>query len=657
MKYSLVGIITAATLAALPIFPRFGFLYGATGPKAFLITGLVVILGMFAAGLLAGKKRISFPLYSPLLLALVCFLLVQTIASFLGVYPEHSLLGDLTRSTGVIFLAYAGALSIFTAFLLSVDDWSLVRRAVLISSGFVALLIWVGVDGLGFGGNVLGVDFAERGLTFGNETYAAMYLLLGGLFGSIELARGERRLWKNLSIISIIVIATSPIIFNASALLSFDGNLEDLGSLIGTSRASSVTLLGTLAFLGVWWGSSKILRKGGQKIFKSVLAAAAAAVILTASVAHLIPGGPIQSLLSDRTTQARFIAWEAVLPAVAERPLSGWGPDNFDFVFEKQFNSSLYLKEGKTEVWFDKAHNPVIETLVTSGAIGVLAGVLVVLTYLYVVVKAYKAKRINETEAVLLGIIPIAHFVQLQTAFNTVTSYALLAVISGYVLSLDKQVLLGWSLEIRKRIAVLVLLVCGVVFTYSFVFDLPRQASLTPSLNEGNNEVRRDLINLSLSRTSDFEALRRSSTLFTESVFEKIKVDNSGSEVKAAAREYLAQYLAAYERYLVEQPSHYRARMHYAYLLLLDTEWGGNRAQDAADIIRESYKLSPENPLTYVLDIMARAYLDDYEGAGRVMQLLKAKLPSIRLTQDTEIWLTKQIEIAPRHSFLIIGNL
>lgn len=657
MKYSLAGIITAGTIAFLPFFPRFGFIYGALGPKALLVTALVLALGLLSLAQLMRKGKISIPSLNLLAYSLIGFLVVQIAASLLGLYPEHSLLGDLTRSTGVVFLLNIVFLAFFTATLLTSEDWVLVRRGVLISSGLVALLTWIGIDGMGFEGKLLWFDFAEEGLTFGNETYAAMYLLLGALFGSVDLVRTSHKQWKRLSIAILAVIATSPMMFNASALLSAIGESTNLANFIGSSRASSITLVAVACFLAMWMLFSRIVKGNLGKVLKIASAFAVVLGVVCISVIHLIPDGPIQRQLSDRTTQARFITWEAVLPAILERPILGWGPDNFDLVFENNFDDSLYLKEGKLEVWFDKAHNPIIETLITTGTIGLLSGIALVLAYISVVYGAYRARKITEAEALLLATLPIAHFMQLQTAFNTVTSYALLAVIGGYVLSLDKTTTLDRTFKARRVLVITIAAICGLSFIYNFVYDLPRQASIASSLQENNFEARAQLVDFALSRTSDFEALHRSSALFSESVFDRIKQEGSSSETKAMARQYLAQYLAAYEDYLEVQPNHYRARMHYAYLLLLDTEWGGNRAQDAAAIVQSSYDLSHENPLTYVLDVMARAYLGDYAGAESVLKTLKANLPSIQLTKDTESWLVKQREIAPKHSFLIIGNL
>ena len=140
-------------------------------------------------------------------------------------------------------------------------------------------------------------------------------------------------------------------------------------------------------------------------------------------------------------------------------------------------------------------------------------------------------------------------------------------------------------------------------------------------------------------------------------MFDQLERANSTDEVASQARGYLAQYLTAYERYFEKEPDHYRARMHYAYLLILDADWGGDRANEALEVVQNSYELSPQNPTTYVVEIMARAYLADFTGAEGILAELKTLSPSITLTKDTEAWLAKQKQIAPRHSFLRISNI
>ncbi len=82
---------------------------------------------------------------------------------------------------------------------------------------------------------------------------------------------------------------------------------------------------------------------------------------------------------SSYTVQTRFWAWEAGLNGWQESPktiLFGWGPENFNIPFSKNFNPNFYVGPG-SETLFDRAHNMFVEILVTMGVVGFAAYVAI----------------------------------------------------------------------------------------------------------------------------------------------------------------------------------------------------------------------------------------------------------------------------------------
>ncbi len=78
---------------------------------------------------------------------------------------------------------------------------------------------------------------------------------------------------------------------------------------------------------------------------------------------------------SSYTVQTRFWAWQAGLKGWQESPktiLLGWGPENFNIPFSKNFNPNFYVGPG-SETLFDRAHNMFVEILVTMGVVGFAA--------------------------------------------------------------------------------------------------------------------------------------------------------------------------------------------------------------------------------------------------------------------------------------------
>ena len=73
--------------------------------------------------------------------------------------------------------------------------------------------------------------------------------------------------------------------------------------------------------------------------------------------------------LSDHTTQTRLATWNAALRGFYDKPIFGWGMENFYQVFDKYFPTVIYDKEDAV-VWFDRPHNIIIQYASEGGAVG-----------------------------------------------------------------------------------------------------------------------------------------------------------------------------------------------------------------------------------------------------------------------------------------------
>jgi len=66
---------------------------------------------------------------------------------------------------------------------------------------------------------------------------------------------------------------------------------------------------------------------------------------------------------------ARFMAWGAAVDAFMERPVLGWGPNNFEFAYNKYYQPEYFGYPWST-TRYDNAHNVVLNTLAEQGAVG-----------------------------------------------------------------------------------------------------------------------------------------------------------------------------------------------------------------------------------------------------------------------------------------------
>jgi O-antigen ligase len=66
---------------------------------------------------------------------------------------------------------------------------------------------------------------------------------------------------------------------------------------------------------------------------------------------------------------SRFISSEAGVRAFLQRPLLGWGPENFEVAFDRFAEPSWFIQSPRL---LDQAHNKIVEELTTKGALGAL---------------------------------------------------------------------------------------------------------------------------------------------------------------------------------------------------------------------------------------------------------------------------------------------
>lgn len=655
------GVAVALFAFVLPFVTSRELFYGAINAKYFYIVGATSLLALLFCSWVIRGRHVVFFRGRKLLFLLGILLAVSLASSFLGVYLERSLFSDILRSSGVQFLICIGLLSWVAAELLTKSDWILVRRAIAASSTLLALATILGAQGLGFSGRILTVNLDIVGATLANETFTGAYLLLGLIITIIELSTTAQGRTRALLGAAAAIQFFSPLLFGAKALLGADVN--GAFSLVGTARASSVTAILFLVYLV---GLFLIRYFGVERRFAKALLSWS--VLWFAGLALLVgllfvPGSFVQEAYVAESTKARLIVWGSGFEAFKDRPLFGWGPENFRYGFAKHFNNELYLQENIGEIWFDRAHNLVIDTLVATGLVGMAALLFLWGYFVYVCARAARAGLISSTEAHLWGALVVAHFFQLQTSFDTVATYTLMGIVLGYGIWLER------SLHSKNnsvppvpfaRLATALFIGAFSVGSLFFVFgEHARQKALYRVFITKDSVARQEFLREALSRESNFETARFAFASLRTGFFEKI-AKASREEVKtlvATTMPELALYEAYFRAYVAENPDDYRARVNLSYLLLFQTSLGENKIVEARPLIEGSYELSPANPITYVLDGVAHLYSGNLKVARERIEAAVALNPEAPFSKDMLTYLSRQEAKFPSISVLDLKNL
>jgi O-antigen ligase/Flp pilus assembly protein TadD len=203
------------------------------------------------------------------------------------------------------------------------------------------------------------------------------------------------------------------------------------------TRGALVGFAGSLLLLSgiyLWVGPSRRWRLvcGGMILFVIL----APAVVLINRGSTWVRNHPTllrYTMLSsqDATAEVRLMAWKASTHAILDRPLLGWGPENFKNAFDLHFPGEIYHSL-LGEVWEDRAHNLVMDVGVTTGMVGLalylgLHGLIIVFLWRHWV------RTKDFADSLMLAALLVAYFVQGLFTFDTINSDVIRLLILAYI--------------------------------------------------------------------------------------------------------------------------------------------------------------------------------------------------------------------------------
>ena len=141
------------------------------------------------------------------------------------------------------------------------------------------------------------------------------------------------------------------------------------------------------------------------------------------------------------TTSTWGSAWRGFL----DRPLLGWGPENFSAVFDKYFDPRHFVPGEQSQTWFDRAHSVFFDYLATTGIVGLLSylGMFAVFFWQF-----FKRARLRERSSAgaldtrrvvqngLLFALPVAYLVQGAALFDVLPIFINLMLLFGFAVFL-----------------------------------------------------------------------------------------------------------------------------------------------------------------------------------------------------------------------------
>jgi O-antigen ligase/tetratricopeptide (TPR) repeat protein len=408
----------AMLILAAPLLVNSNFIFPTVFPKHIFFRVIMLILLVAGAWYFLERdrrpKKNNFIFY-----AILFFLVVQIVAAVAGVNFRHSLWGNFERMDGLINLFFlVGYYFILQSVFIDKSDWLRLFRINLFFS--LVLVIYALIQN--------GVEIAQNNWSnIGNSAFLGFYLLLNIFIVAIAWRLDKVKNWRIFYIVM--------------------GMIELVVMLLAASRAPILAGLAGLLVVGALYSL-----KANKKV-KWIFTGGVLAVIIFGGVIVAARDTEVISKINflnrlthisyqDVTTNNRLLIWQNGWEAFLERPVLGYGMENFVFAVDKYYNPLI------SEQWFDRAHNFVVDYLVSSGIIGLISYLLM---FLAVVYYGWQIRKKDQLLGSLIIGLVTAYLGTMFFVFDVINSWLLIMVILAFVGWLHSNYCLDEKIKIESQ--------------------------------------------------------------------------------------------------------------------------------------------------------------------------------------------------------------
>ncbi|KKW23520.1 MAG: Tetratricopeptide TPR_2 repeat protein [Parcubacteria group bacterium GW2011_GWA2_51_12] len=429
---SLKGILYALLLMPLLVWSGFLFPFITTKILYFRILVDIALIIYFVLALQYPEIR---PRWNWLQRAVWIYLGVAFVASVFGVDFSHSIMGTVERGEGLIsVLHFVIYFTILSSVLRTDREW----YRYLFTTGVMILLMavygFIQLQCFGFdssaGNSICGLLLPTQGqrisATIGNAAFFAGFILFG-VFLSYYLSRQTQSRFQK---------------YFLWAAAFFELYIVFESRTRGAVLAAAAGII-IFALFGLF-KSRSIKFRAISLIAIGLLVAAGLTVYYNRDAGWIKKSNTLERLATisptDITTQSRFDTWGASWKALQDRPILGYGYENYNIAFNKYFPPRIFKDQG-SQIWFDRAHDIVFDIALTSGFAGLavyLAIFIICAVYLF---KLFRRPEVDWTGPAALMVLLAVYFLQNVFVFDTQATYLMFFLVLAFVASLHTKFL------------------------------------------------------------------------------------------------------------------------------------------------------------------------------------------------------------------------
>jgi len=612
------------------------------------------------------------PKINPLIIIVFLYLLVFGLATAFGLDPTRSFWSKFERMTGFLMQLHLGAffLALSNTFKKK-SDWN----SIFLVSTFFSTLMSIYFLCVKYGINVFNTLLKYStwgGVTLGNSSFLATYLMFNcfliiylisqfakdsnrKIFSWEEISKSGWLFWlSSAGIVAwcVFTLKQTGIYFSiflvfltiALAMLSFLSHriylflifiLNFWALFYSGGRAALASFFGGLAIIFLLWLAFNHKNVQIRKIGKITIV-----VFAIFSIWFLSSILEDNSYLSNEFIKsgggARLLIWKNIIPAIWQKPLLGYGPENFELVFYKYFNPKLFLVEYGGEVWFDRAHNIIIDTLISTGILGLLSYLSLFLGTSYLLWKKYNKDNQYFWEFSIISGLLAAYFVQNLTVFDMVTSYMMFFLVLAFAGSLINQndqenISEKEDISPTKVFGIILVIAMFGSWIYNFaVLPYKSNSAIVQLLQENNPNQR---IILYKEGNKSHIGFYQQRDYLCETVNNIMQSNQYNAQQKALFKEEADMFIQEHQKTISEAPTDYRAYIRLGYMLIsYGIAYDPSKINEAIDVFQKAFELSPNNPQSYWGLSQARIMIGEIDESFRLIDKAAELEPTLERT-------------------------
>ncbi len=526
--------------------------------------------------------------------------LTMLVSTFIGADAFRSFWSNFERMEGYVTLIHLFAFFLVAASVLPRENvWDRLLKTTLGVSVYIS--IYGVLQLLGF------LTINQGGVrldgTFGNATYLAVYCIFAIFFAAILGVREKEKkisgdvMWWSVGVSAfalllfllsltqatipspitaalvgalIVALAIAAIVlsrkYGVAWIYAFIALFNFIILYYTATRGAILGLLGALILMAL---VILIAKKGTKAIRMTSLWFLVVVVLGTGAFLGLknssfVQSSPVLSRfasinLSDSETTARFYVWNMAWQGFLEKPVFGWGQDNFNLVFNKFYAPQIYSQEQ----WFDRTHDIFFDWLVTGGLVGFTAYFFLFGAALWMV---WKKTQISFTEKTLFTGLFAAYLINNIFVFDNITSLILYATTLAYIQGMgavpfrkmgSDDTAVSDRTSLRVALPIVIIVFAGVIYLVNYPGYATGRALINALGTLGQNDA--------TSSIAYFEKAASYNALGHEEVSEQI-IENAqtvfGSSADLQTKEEFASFAAGVvQKQLSETPGDAREEL------------------------------------------------------------------------------------------------